>query len=40
MNEPLLIGAPELAFKNSEVYHLPLQPVSHFRRRQLDQLNE
>src|SRR5262249_4668444 len=23
-----------------EVYHLPLQPVSHFRRRQLEQLNE
>jgi hypothetical protein len=33
-------GAPELAFRPTEVYHLPLQPVSHYRRRQLDQLNE
>ncbi len=33
-------GAPEVALRNSEVYHLPLQPISHYRRRQLDQLNE
>jgi hypothetical protein len=35
-----LRGAPELAFKPGEVYHLPLQPVAHYRRRQLDQLND
>jgi hypothetical protein len=29
-----------MVLKPSEVYHLPLQPVSHYRRRQLDQLNE
>jgi serine/threonine protein kinase len=33
-------GAPELAFDASETYHLPLQHISHYRRRQLDQLNE
>jgi serine/threonine protein kinase len=33
-------GAPELAFRASEVYHLTLQPVSHYRRRQLDQLSD
>jgi serine/threonine protein kinase len=33
-------GAPEVAFKQHEVYHLPLQPIAHYRRRQLDQLNE
>jgi hypothetical protein len=33
-------GAPEVAFKTHEVYHLPLQPVSHYRRRQLDHLND
>jgi hypothetical protein len=29
-----------VAFKPQEVQPLPLQPVSHYRRRQLDQLNE
>ncbi len=29
-------GSPEVALKPGEVYHLPLQPVSHYRRRQLD----
>jgi serine/threonine protein kinase len=33
-------GAPEVAFRPGEVYHLPLQPVSHYRRRQLDQISE
>lgn len=33
-------GAPELSLKTNEIYHLPLQPVSHYRRRQLDQLND
>ncbi|MGH7170383.1 MAG: protein kinase domain-containing protein, partial [Gemmataceae bacterium] len=33
-------GAPEVALRPSEVQHLPLQPVSHYRRRQLDQLSE
>jgi len=33
-------GDSELAFRTSEVYHLPLQPVAHYRRRQLDQLND
>lgn len=33
-------GAPELALKSSEIYHLSLQPVAHYRRRQLDQLND
>ena len=31
-------GAPELAFSREEVFHLALQPVSHYRRGQLDQL--
>jgi serine/threonine protein kinase len=30
----------EVVFQPQEVYHLPLQPVSHYRRRQLDQLQE
>jgi serine/threonine protein kinase len=33
-------GSPEVALRPSEVYHLPLQPVGHYRRRQLDALNE
>jgi hypothetical protein len=33
-------GAAEVAFRSHEVYHLPLQAVSHYRRRQLDQLFE
>jgi len=33
-------GSPEVALKAGEVYHLPLQPVSHYRRRQLDHLND
>jgi hypothetical protein len=33
-------GAPEVALKTGEIYHLPLQPIGHYRRRQLDQLNE
>jgi len=33
-------GSPELALGANEVYHLPLQPVGHYRRRQLDQLND
>ncbi len=33
-------GAPELALKTTEVQHLPLQSVNHYRRRQLDQLND
>jgi hypothetical protein len=33
-------GAPEVAFKATEIQPLSLQPVSHYRRRQLDQLNE
>jgi hypothetical protein len=33
-------GAPELALKTTEVHHLPLQAVGHYRRRQLDQLND
>jgi eukaryotic-like serine/threonine-protein kinase len=35
-----LRGSPEVAFRSSEVHALPLQPVSHYRRRQLDQLND
>jgi serine/threonine protein kinase len=31
-------GAAEVAFRPHEVYHLALQPVSHYRRRQIDQL--
>jgi serine/threonine protein kinase len=33
-------GAPEVALRPSEIHHLPLQPISHYRRRQLDQLSE
>ena len=33
-------GSPEVAFKDGEVYHLPLQPIAHYRRRQLDHLGE
>lgn len=33
-------GAPEITLTASEVLHLPLQPMSHYRRRQLDQLSE
>ncbi len=33
-------GAPEMALSAGEAYHLPLQPVGHYRRRQLDQLND
>src|SRR5262249_33975454 len=28
-------GAPEVALRSSEIHHLPLQPISHYRRRQL-----
>src|SRR5262249_5722911 len=35
-----LRGSPEVAFRSTEVHGLPLQPVSHYRRRQLDQLND
>ncbi|HEY1861177.1 MAG TPA: tubulin-like doman-containing protein, partial [Gemmataceae bacterium] len=33
-------GAPEVALKTSEVHHLPLSPIGHYRRRQLDHLND
>ncbi len=33
-------GSPEVALKPAEVYHLPLQAVSHYRRRQLDFLTD
>ena len=33
-------GTPEISLQPGEVYHLPLQPMAHYRRRQLDQLNE
>jgi serine/threonine protein kinase len=33
-------GNPEVSFKPSETYHLPLQPIAHYRRRQLDQLTD
>ncbi len=33
-------GSPEVALKPAEVYHLPLQAVSHYRRRQLDFLGD
>jgi serine/threonine protein kinase len=33
-------GTPEIALRPSEVQHLPLQPISHYRRRQLDQLSD
>jgi eukaryotic-like serine/threonine-protein kinase len=35
-----LRGTPEVAFKPNEIYHLALQPVAQYRRRQLDQLND
>ena len=35
-----LRGSPELALSPGEVYHLALQPVGHYRRRQLDQLSD
>ncbi len=33
-------GSAEVAFQPHEVYHLPLQPVGHYRRRHLDHLTE
>lgn len=33
-------GAADVTFATHEVHHLPLQPVAHYRRRQLDQLND
>jgi hypothetical protein len=33
-------GTPEIALRPSEVQHLPLQPIAHYRRRQLDQLSD
>jgi hypothetical protein len=33
-------GAPDVALGRHEVYHLPLQPVSNYRRRSLDHLCE
>jgi serine/threonine protein kinase len=30
----------DVTFQPNEVYHLPLQPVGHYRRRQLEQLQE
>jgi hypothetical protein len=33
-------GSPEVSFRDGEVYHLPLQPIAHYRRRQLEHLNE
>jgi hypothetical protein len=33
-------GASEVALQPHEVYHLPLQPVGHYRRRHLDHLND
>jgi hypothetical protein len=35
-----LRGSSEVALRATEVHHLPLQPVSHYRRRQLEQLND
>jgi eukaryotic-like serine/threonine-protein kinase len=35
-----LRGAPEVAFQSSEVHHLPLRPIAHYRRKQLDQLSD
>ncbi|MFO0881506.1 MAG: tubulin-like doman-containing protein [Gemmataceae bacterium] len=31
-------GPAEVAFRPHEVFHLPLQPFAHYRRRQIDQL--
>jgi serine/threonine protein kinase len=33
-------GQHDVALRSTEVYHLALQPVSHYRRRHLDQLND
>ena len=33
-------GSPEVALQPHEVYHLPLQPIGHYRRRHLDHLND
>ena len=33
-------GAPEVALTRNEFYHLPLQPVSNYRRRNLEVLSE
>jgi len=33
-------GTVEIALRPSEVQHLPLQPIAHYRRRQLDHLND
>lgn len=33
-------GVPELALGSGEVYHLSLQPIGHYRRRQLEHLSE
>src|SRR6185437_7689071 len=33
-------GAPEVALRPTEVHHLPLQQISHYRRRHLDHLSE
>jgi hypothetical protein len=35
-----LRGPGDVAFTQEDVYHLSLQPVSHYRRGQLDQLND
>lgn len=33
-------GTPEVALGRDEVYHLPLQPVGHYRKRMLEHLTE
>jgi hypothetical protein len=33
-------GAPEVALQQSEICHLPLQPVGNYRRRMIEQLSE
>jgi hypothetical protein len=33
-------GAPEVALQPHEVYHLPLQPVGHYRRRGVDHIDD
>jgi eukaryotic-like serine/threonine-protein kinase len=35
-----LRGSPEVSFKSNEVQLLPLQQVGHYRKRQIEQLNE
>jgi serine/threonine protein kinase len=35
-----LRGPPEVALRPGEIYHLSLQPISHYRRRQLDHLGD